>query len=734
MNKKITSLILCAGLAFSAQLAPLAAPDTEYEIYKTDFSDFAGGASQFNNWSFNGDALPWFTGSRFEEDSAASVTAGNDIGQGGFMQLVSTPADYSDNEYSGAKFKPDMPLDTGVYRLEFKAKTAANSAARMLIRARDDENKVSDDLFMLGSDGCVKDVAQSNANVGIGMQGLALKLNSGVWQTVELIINADNGEVMCFVDGHGAYRTNLGGIDGVSEILFAANNDSIAIDDFLLSAVESDENYIEADQSGFVYKTNFSEFIDYRSNGANPGALTFLNWKFENAAWRGHAYGAKTDRGVSFKIADTDGVTYSKLTNGYVQLPETLTTGTYTIEFYEMYNDAASIFKIQLGDDPPLTDVFQINGDGGIGLPKGSALKCASGEWNKVELVVNLDNDTVTAFVNERCAGQTSYSRNLSRVWYNVNPGAYHGDIYIDDLAVYKDNADYADVTPEGYIFYDNFSSFTDYESDGSDAAQNFGSWKMGNAAWRGGVYGAKTDKGISLKMADALNITSPNQWNDAEYVLDEPKTGGRYILELEEMYHGDITAPFTIQLKDTENDTNTSFTFGGDGKIIGGINLENGLVPEQWNKIELHFDLDAKTADIYVNGIIAKSLKDIEISQLNSVLLNTKTTDNAPESRGDVYIDNFGMKPYTEKAPLTLTKTETGALLEFASDTGCTAVAAAYDENGVLLGVKTEYGTSGAVELARPEGVYCYKAFMWSAFGGEGGMTPLCESVTLYE
>lgn len=741
MKKKILAVALCMGIMVPGQLPTMAASETETEVYKTDFDGFSGGAAIYENWSFNGDALPWFTGSTFAEDSASSVQAVTDAENGTALQLVSTPEDNTAGIYSGAKYTPDMPLTSGIYKLSFKAKTDENSAARMLIRVRDEDNTVSDDLFMLGSDGCVKDVANNNANVGIGINGLAMKLNTGSWHAVEMVIDMETDDVMCFVDSHGAYRTSLSGLSDISELLFAANNANISIDDVEISQISGNENYVEASQDGYVYNTNFSEFIDYRSNGANPGALNFKNWNLQNASWRGHVYGAKTDRGVSLKIADTAEVTnYSKLINGYCGLPETLSDGTYTIAFYLKAGEAMSVFKLQLsGEDGKTTDVLQINGDGCMGLPSGSELKCTPNEWNKIELVADLSSDTVTAFVNKICIGSSTYSGDISRVWYNVEPKSFNGDIYVDDLSVYKDDAEYGPADTTGYIFNENFSEFVDYESNGTPEAQTFGQWQMGNAAWRGGVYGVKTDKGISMKMADALNIVSPNQYNDAEYMLESPITSGKYTITLEEMYHGSVTAPLKIELKGTKAETGTSaeFVFDGNGYMLGVVTDAPLLAAEQWNTIEIKLDMDARTAEIYVNGMPAKTVEDLVIEDLSSILLNTRTTENAPDSRGDVYIDNFTMKqdgsePDPEQAKLDIEVSDTGAVLTFdsAAQTAFAAIAS-YDAEGRLISINTQTVAEGEITIEKPEGADHYKAFLWSAADGEGAMTPIIRSVS---
>lgn len=742
MKKRILSALLCMGIMVSGQLPIMAAPETETEVYKTDFDEFSGGASTYENWSFNGDALPWFTGSTFAVDNATSIQAESDAENGAALQFVSTPEDNAAGIYSGAKYTPDTPLTSGTYRLSFRAKTDANSEARMLIRARDKDNNVSENLFMLGSDGCVKDVVNNNANIGIGINGLAMKLNTGSWQTVEMVIDMETGNVMCFVDSHGAYRTSVRGLSDISELLFAANNANISIDDFEISQINGNENYVEASQDGYVYNTNFSEFIDYRSNGANPGAQNFKNWNLQNASWRGHVYGAKTDRGVSLKIADTSEVTnYSKLINGYCGLPELLSDGTYTIAFYLRAGKPMSVFKLQLsGEDGKTTDVFQINGDGGIGMPAGSELICPSGEWNKIELVVDLDSDIVTTFLNETYIGKSEYTDDIRRVWYYVEPKTFHGDIYIDDLSIYKDDAEYGPADADGYIFYENFSDFIDYNSNGTSEAMTFGQWKMGNAAWRGGVYGVKTDKGISMKMADALNIVSPNQYNDAEYMLESPITSGKYTITFEEMYHGSVTAPLKIELKGTKTETGTSaeFVFDGNGYMLGVVTDAPLLTAEQWNTIEIKLNIDARTAEIYVNGRLAKTVENLMIEDLSSILLNTRTTENAPSSRGNVYIDNFTMKqdgsePNPEQVKLDIEVSDTGAVLTFDSAAQMAfAAIASYDAEGRLISVRMQTDAKGEMTIERPDGADYYKAFMWNFSDGEGGMTPIVKSVSV--
>ena len=82
IKKKILAVMLCMGIMVSVQLPIMAASETETEVYKTDFDGFSGGAAIYENWSFNGDALPWFTGSTFAEDSAASVQAVTDAENG----------------------------------------------------------------------------------------------------------------------------------------------------------------------------------------------------------------------------------------------------------------------------------------------------------------------------------------------------------------------------------------------------------------------------------------------------------------------------------------------------------------------------------------------------------------------------------------------------------------------------------------------------------------------------
>lgn len=666
--KKLLSIVSAAALCAALIPASYAANG---EDYSTDFSDLKTGGAELDGWTFNDEEALWFTGAdtSFCEDNNTSIVAENKDGNT-YLCLNSTGEGV--DTYAGAIFYAG--ITGGVYKIAFDQKSKSDTATNddkctnMRVRFTDGTN-TKEVLYLSENSG---NILNSDANnpIYVNANKDTVRLSSTEWSRVELIVNLNTEQVMRFINGRGAQSVDISSLNGVSKILIAGSTDDLYIDNFEVKKLDNESAYAESKKTANeLINTNFTRYVDhaFNVNTANNND----NLTLGNAAWRGGAYTALTDRGVSMKLTNTS---YNQNGNDlYFAFPAQADSGIYTTEVWVKpvtTEGKTGIPALQVklkGDNDKIlkTDTTgKITAFSDTLDKTGSPLTLKTDEWNKIEMVNDLENNRVYAFVNGYGCG---YTTNGSGKFTGIDFIASSGqcDIYIDDLRVYKEDASLYSQSGDGsYIEYEDFTAAGTKVSDGDNAnPMKFGKFTFGNAAWRGSTYAAKTDKGISLCMGDPTGNTLANKYNDVTWTPLNPlsDTDGKYVIEFDQRYDTEKTCKFTVQLS---GDSQNQFVASSDGYIVGGNNAAN-FESGKWNHAEIIVDLSAKKVSFYINDTFVKE-SPLNNAALTKILL--QSAEASDRSSGDIFIDNFTVKNITETEPVFNSKITTFS--KFISDT----------------------------------------------------------------
>ncbi len=686
--KKLLSIVSAAALCAALIPASYAANG---ENYSTDFSDLQTGGAGLAGWTFNDEEALWFTGDNtsFCKNSDESIIAKSE-GDNTYLCLNSTGEGV--DTYAGAIF--DAGITGGVYKIAFDQKSESDTAAsddkctNMRVRFTDGTN-TKEVLYLSENSGDILNAA-GNAAIAVNEKGDTVKLSKDTWSRVELIVNLNTTQVMRFVNGRGAQSVDISSLDGVSKILIAGSTDDLYIDNFEVARLNDESAYAESEKTeDELINTNFTRYVDhaFNVNTANNND----NLTLGNAAWRGGAYTALTDRGVSMKLTNTS---YNQNGNDlYFAFPAQADSGIYTTEVWVKpvtTEGKTGIPALQVklkGDNDKIlkTDTTgKITAFSDTLDKTGSPLTLKTDEWNKIEMVNDLENNRVYAFVNGYGCG---YTTNGSGKFTGIDFIASSGqcDIYIDDLRIYQEDASLYSQNGDGsYIEYEDFTDAGTKVSDGDNAnSMKFGNFTFGNAAWRGSTYATKTDKGISLCMGDPTGNTPANKYNDVTWTPSDTlsDTDGKYVIEFDQRYDTDTTCKFTVRLYSTTNKEQTEFVISDTGYLSGG-SIDASFAKGQWNHAKITVDLNAKTAVFNINGTDVRTVP-ISNQNISSVLLNTIMSGN--KNHGDIFIDNFTVKNITETEPVF--NSEITTFSQFISDTD--------KAMGYLAEVKSETGGS---------------------------------------
>lgn len=269
-----------------------------------------------------------------------------------------------------------------------------------------------------------------------------------------------------------------------------------------------------------LYKNDFAGFVN--------GSKGCAGCTFTNDSRNGGAVGARIDdfHGTSLKIADLFGVKNSYWIDGYFQLGGGIQSGKYIFEF-ELYpvSEQTSFFSmIPCGSTAWGNDFFAIFGknvkvgkadDENVGYRGELKL----GEWNKIRIMLDMDNKKYTLSLNGR---QLDDEKNLNlpealtKIYFKTYSmdEKNHGDIYIDNVCLYsfdkepdKDSIDWnVKVSKSGEL-----SVLFDDDIDPALINKN-------NIA----LYkdGEKLDFAISEKSAFGCMLNPTDELKDAEYEL----------------------------------------------------------------------------------------------------------------------------------------------------------------------------------------------------------------------
>ncbi len=671
--KKLLSIVSAAALCAALIPASYAANG---EGYSTDFSGLQTGGAGLDRWTFNGEEAPWFTGAdtSFCEDNNTSIVAENKDGNT-YLCLNSTGEGV--DTYAGAIF--DSGITGGVYKIAFDQKSESDTATNdnkctnMRVRFTDGTN-TKEVLYLSENSGDILNAA-GNAAIAVNQAGDTVRLSKDTWSRVELIVNLNTRQVMRFINGRGAQSVDILSLDGVSKILIAGSTDDLYIDNFEVKKLDNESAYAESEKTANeLINTNFTRYVDYAFNQTNEGQELVLG----NASWRGCAYTSLTDRGVSMKLTEERQANYSTTSAKELTfaLPNAVTSGVYAAELWIKPEDKETMPELTIklkgkynGSDND-KDAVKTDTSGKVVAPNdtkdntGADLKLKKNEWNKIEVVYNMDNDTIYSFVNGFGIGSVSWGANEFSSLF-VSASAVDTDIYIDDLRVYKEDASLYSQSGDGsYIEYEDFTAAGTKVSDASSAdIMKFGNFTFGNAAWRGSTYAAKTDKGISLCMGDPTGNTLANNYNDVTWALTDPlsDTDGKYVIEFDQRYDTEKTCKFTVQLN---GDSKNQFVASSDGYIVGGNNAAN-FESDKWNHAEIIVDLSAKKVSFYINDTFVKE-SSLNNAALTKILLQSAAAGDS--SSGDIFIDNFTVKKITETEPVFNSKITTFS--KFISDT----------------------------------------------------------------
>jgi|GEM_PF-6434712 len=717
--KKLISTI--SALALCASIIPGTVMAANGADYSTDFGDFVNGGTEFSSWTFNGASTPWFSSSTFCEDAATSVVADTDA-ENANLKLVP-----SGGNLAGAIY--DAGITSGVYKVSFRLKKSDAAAVR--VRLTDTIGETASEALYITP---YENITGPNGKaININQKGDTVHVTADEWSNFEFIVNQNTKKILRFADGRGILSTDTAALDNIEKILICASDGDVWIDDFSVTKLTDEAAYGNSDVWYELFNTNFTEYINhaFNVNTANNND----NLTLGNAAWRGGAYTVLTDRGVSMKLTRTS---YSTAANDlYFTLPTGISAGVVVTEVYikpvttDGVSDVAAM-KIELCGTATKRLTTDASGKvTAFATPKdktGIDLKLNIDEWNKIELVNDLNNDVVYAFVNGYGCGSIV---NGSTTFTGVNVIASNNnacDVYVDDLRVYVDEDSlYNAPDKTGYIENENFTAAAAKVSNASNpTTMNFNNFTFGNAAWKGSVHATKTDKGISLCIGDPTGNTIANKWNDVTWKPTEALAGtdGKYVIEFDEYYDDAVTCKMIIDVNGSTSGQKTEFAVSDDGGVVSG-NIKAKFISGQWNHAKITVDLKAKTAVFNINGIDAKTVKDIANTDIKEFFIQTAKSGGG--NHGDIIIDDFTVKYVM---PMVIEKTATGAAVTFSADSNVQTIIASYDVNGVLLGTNiSDTSTNGKVEIQRTEGVKQYKAFMWESWDN---LRPIIECVSL--
>lgn len=652
--KKIISILSAAAIC--AAIVPGAVYAANGDNYSTDFSSLQTGGSDFEGWTFNdGSNLPWFSSdtTKFCDDDTASIIADADTENGTCLKLVP-----SNNAYAGAVF--DTGITGGVYKISFEQKSGTETTTNMRVRLTDG-TKTKEVLYLSENSGNILNT-EGNAAISKNQAGDTVKLSAEEWSTVDLIVNMNTKKVIRVINGRGSQAADISELSDVSSLLIAGNTQPLYIDNFSVTRLDDEAAYAEPDSADDLINTNFTKYVDYAFNVAASGEGLTLG----NAAWRGCAYTALTDRGISMKLNEErqsgyDTATAKELT---FSLPNSVTGGVYTTEVWVKPMDSAlPEFLVRLIGKHNTSDInkdaVKTDTTGKVTAPSaakdmtGQDLKLTSNAWNKIEVVYDMDHGRIYSFVNGYGVGSIPWGATEFNSIL-ISAGAGGCDMYIDDLRVYnEDSALYGAATPEGYIEYEDFTAMgTKVSNAGGANVMDFNRMTFGNAAWRGSAYATKTDKGISLCMGDPTgNTLAANKYNDVTWTPAEilSDTDGVYVIGFNERFDSDTTCKLTIRLYSSDNAKQTEFVISDDGYLSGG-NSSAHFEKGKWNSAEIKVDLNAKTASFSINGTIVQT-KDITNENIKSILFNTSLSGN--ENSGDIMIDDLTVKKMAEEQPV---------------------------------------------------------------------------------
>ncbi len=199
-------------------------------------------------------------------------------------------------------------------------------------------------------------------------------------------------------------------------------------------------------ERSFIYTTDFEGF----ESGAEP----WEGFSFRNDSKTGGIIGAHVDdfHGTSMKLVDLYGSENrtSYTIDGMINLPETIRSGRCVMEFdiYPALRTAAHFSLRAMGAESEGAEVFTLFGlkakaGGRYETDARYNITLPLGRWSRVQVYCDIDNNTYKTYINGellRNERSLKISGGLTGVYFNTFSldEANHGDIYIDNLGIYK--------------------------------------------------------------------------------------------------------------------------------------------------------------------------------------------------------------------------------------------------------------------------------------------------------
>ena len=542
---------------------------------------------------------------------------------------------------------------TGDYAVEFRYQLPTDVRAKVVLGQGIQTTKSQVYLQFTGGGSKYEDRVNFNkgnvtSNVNYIFNGIEQ------WHLVQIAVSQTNKTYKMYVDGR---QVNFGAdiefaffneqITKMTQVVFQCTGGHLQLDDFriYMGEPEVDEGPVIENPSN--YSDNFSNFQAMVSKNAPLKSYWWLTSE-------------------SNAVQTEDGKVKVKELNYYV--PQGI-SDSYTLEFkYRLPMEGRAYLKIGEGVETSKLQVYMtLSGgdskyadrikfmDGKEGVNEIFKVK---GQWHTMKLIVDNTRKIYLAYVDGNLVTDeydfyVPEISTLKRITWQCSAG----DLLIDDFKI-KPGADkvvFYDYTPtanSNLIYEATFDNWALGEIKGREYRR----WKAGGDAANGYTTMIVEEDG-NRYMRFSQNQSS---YPTANYTLKEPMTKGQYTVEIRVRQEVAVGAMLSLL------PASGGFNYAGpDLKFSKGsaytINDYNMSLKDQdedgWYVIALCIDMDARTYDVYCDGMMAEEaipFRNVETSKLDYITIGHCVKD----ATGDTDVDYLRIykgkvNTYADKLPV---------------------------------------------------------------------------------